>query len=63
MIDDGVNGVTFPEGDRAGLAAVLGSLCETPARCAQLGSAARQKVENRLNWQWNALEVCRLIAT
>jgi glycosyltransferase involved in cell wall biosynthesis len=63
MIDDGVNGVTFPEGDRAGLAAVLGSLCETPARCAQLGSAARQKVENRLNWRWNALEVCRLIAT
>jgi glycosyltransferase involved in cell wall biosynthesis len=61
IIDAGVNGVIFPDGDAAGLAAALVSLCASPARCQELGAAARRKVDDRLNWQWNAREVCRLL--
>ena len=62
MVDEGVNGVTFRDGDAADLERVLGSLCNHRSRCVELGLGARQKVEYRLNWRWNAVEVCRLFS-
>jgi glycosyltransferase involved in cell wall biosynthesis len=60
IIDDGLNGVTFEDGNAKSLEATLLSLCRNPDWCQKLGRNARQKVENRLNWRWNASEVCRL---
>jgi glycosyltransferase involved in cell wall biosynthesis len=62
IIDDGVNGLTFPDGDAEGLARSLEKLCgSAPARTA-MGHEARKKVQVRLNWRWNADAVCRLFA-
>ena len=63
IVDDGVNGVTFPLGDVAGLGQALARLCESPSLRSELGLQARQKIESRLNWRWNANEVSRLLAT
>jgi glycosyltransferase involved in cell wall biosynthesis len=60
MIDDGVHGVTFTDGNAEDLARAVASLYEDRTRCAELGRAARSKVETRLNWEWNAREVSRL---
>jgi glycosyltransferase involved in cell wall biosynthesis len=63
IIDERINGVTFPDGSAAGLETALVSLCKSPQTCRELGAQARKKVEARLNWAWNAQEVCRLIST
>jgi glycosyltransferase involved in cell wall biosynthesis len=63
IVDEDVNGVTFTDADSAeGLAAALVRLCQSPQLCQSLGQQARRKVESRLNWGWNATEVCRLVA-
>jgi glycosyltransferase involved in cell wall biosynthesis len=60
FIDDGVNGATFADGDADELARTLMTLCRSPDLRATLGLKARQKVEARLNWRWNAEAACRL---
>lgn len=60
MIDEGVNGIAFEDGDVDGLAQAIGMLSASPEQCARLGQQARQKIENRLNWRWNALKSCEL---
>lgn len=61
IIDDGVNGVTFEDGSVAALENALLALAASPKNCRDIGFHGRQKVETRLNWRWNASEVCRLI--
>jgi glycosyltransferase involved in cell wall biosynthesis len=60
IIDDGVHGVTFEDGDAAALEAALVALFQAPDLCAALGQQARRKVETRLNWRWNAMKSCEL---
>jgi len=59
IIDDRVEGIAFKEGDAASLEQALVSLCEDPELRRELGTRARQKVDRRLNWRWNADDVCR----
>jgi glycosyltransferase involved in cell wall biosynthesis len=61
MIDAGVNGLIFADGDARALAATLLDVCDTPGLCRSLGERARAKVERRLNWEWNARASCALI--
>jgi len=63
IIDEGVNGVTFEDGSAAALEKALVDLSDSPGACKDLGAKSRRKVESRLNWRWNATEVCRLFAT
>jgi glycosyltransferase involved in cell wall biosynthesis len=63
IIDEGVNGVTFEDGSAAALEKALADLSDSPGACKDLGAKSRRKVESRLNWRWNATEVCRLFAT
>ncbi|MHB8534203.1 MAG: glycosyltransferase family 4 protein [Sulfuricaulis sp.] len=59
IIDDRIEGITFEDGNTAALEQALVYLCQEPELCRQLGVRARQKVERRLNWRWNANEVCQ----
>lgn len=61
IIDEGVNGVSFRDGDEEDLCRALAYVHGMEARRVDLGSQARRKVEERLNWRWNAREVCRLV--
>jgi glycosyltransferase involved in cell wall biosynthesis len=60
IIDENVNGAAFSEGDATALAKTLKSLCDDPEGRRAMGASAAQKVVVRLNWLWNAREVCRL---
>jgi len=60
LVDDGLTGLTFENGEAEGLAEAIEVLCSSPELRAKLGRAARLKVEHRLNWQWNAREACKL---
>jgi glycosyltransferase involved in cell wall biosynthesis len=61
IIDDRAEGITFEDGNAASLEQALSDLCREPEMRRELGTRARQKVERRLNWRWNANEVCRLV--
>lgn len=63
MIQDGVDGACFTDGDAQDLGKVLRGLYNARDFRDRLGRSAREKVETRLNWQWNAREVCRLVST
>jgi len=63
IIDEGVNGITFEDGSAAALEKALVDLSDSPGACKDLGAKSRRKVESRLNWRWNATEVCRLFVT
>jgi phosphatidylinositol alpha-mannosyltransferase len=56
VVRDGVDGVLFPRGDAAALAATLRDLALDPARRATLAAAARQSAE-RYAWPQVAAEV------
>lgn len=58
IVDERLTGITFENGNPVALANALDSLYASPELCRQLGSRARQKVEERLNWRWNAEKVC-----
>jgi glycosyltransferase involved in cell wall biosynthesis len=62
IIDEGLNGIAFEDGNPLALEEAICLLSESPDYCQKLGFEARKKVEKRLNWRWNAEEVCRLIA-
>jgi glycosyltransferase involved in cell wall biosynthesis len=62
IITDRWEGITFEEGNADSLERALTSLCREPELRRTLGLRARQKVESRLNWRWNAREVCRLVS-
>ena len=61
IVDEDSSGITFRDGDAGDLARALRELYVNRDRCTRLGRGARKKVEDRLNWQWNAREVCRLV--
>jgi glycosyltransferase involved in cell wall biosynthesis len=61
MIDDRINGVTFIDGSVPDLETTLEHLYRSPDVRRSLGMQARRKVENRLNWTWNALASCALV--
>ena len=61
IVDAGVNGVTFADGNVKDLAEALAKLAQDPAACRELGVQARVKVEKRLNWRWNARTTCELM--
>lgn len=50
VIDDGVEGLLTPEGDASALAVAVATLLDNPARAAELGRAARTRVERELTW-------------
>lgn len=62
IIDEGFNGITFEEGSSIAMGKVLISLYKSPELCKKIGFNARDKVQRRLNWKWNAEEVCRLFS-
>ena len=59
FVDEGINGFTFNDGDVNALETAIESLYLLPKKCSEFGLNGREKVENRLNWCWNAEEVCR----
>jgi len=61
IIDEGVNGIAFEDGNAVALENALTTLYESPVQCVELGARAREKVERRLNWQWNAKTSCSLM--
>ena len=63
IVDEGVNAVTFEDGNAAALEGALVALSESPNSGRDLGRRGRQKVEARLNWLWNARAVCGLFST
>ena len=62
IIDEGINGITFEDGNADALERVLVALSRSLNNCRDLGLKGRQKVETRLNWLWNARAVCRLFS-
>ena len=60
IIDPGVNGEVFSPDKPEELTTVLHHLCQDHKKRQILGKNARQKVETRLNWEWNARKVCEL---
>jgi len=63
IIDEGINGITFEDGNAAALEGALVALSDSPDNGKDLGLKGRQKVEARLNWLWNARAVCGLFST
>ena len=61
MIDNEENGILFSNDTGKTLTEALELLCDSSSLRRQLGNKARSKVENRLNWEWNANEVYRQI--
>ena len=61
MVDDGINGITFDDGNAAALEESLARLYESRDTCKTLGEQARRKVDDRLNWRWNAIRCCDLM--
>jgi glycosyltransferase involved in cell wall biosynthesis len=62
ILDDRSEGIIFEDGDAVSLEQALVRLCQEPGLRGDLGARARQKVERRLNWHWNANNVFRLIS-
>jgi len=60
IVDENVNGTTFIDGDAADIARSLTELCDSPDKRNSLGTGARRKVLDRLNWRWNAAKSCEL---
>jgi glycosyltransferase involved in cell wall biosynthesis len=60
IVDDEINGITFEDADVDALADSLARAYESPELCQLLGQRAREKVQNRLNWRWNAGRSCQL---
>jgi len=58
LVDPGTTGMVFRDNDPVSLADALRQLYEDPKFRRDLGAAALQKVETRLNWGWNARNVC-----
>lgn len=50
VVEDGKTGVIVPERDATALATAIDALLRDPARCDQYGAAARERVEQELNW-------------
>jgi glycosyltransferase involved in cell wall biosynthesis len=57
IVEDGKNAVLFEPENCESLAATLESVVLDKELAARLGCAARQKIEVRLNWQYNARKV------
>jgi glycosyltransferase involved in cell wall biosynthesis len=61
IVEDRVNAVTFEDGSACALEEAIAYLYRSRDICLQLGRNARRKVEDRLNWRWNALRCCELM--
>ena len=62
IVDEGITGITFEDGSASALENALLAVLNAPGRGKEIGLNARRKVESRLNWHWNAREVCRLFS-
>ena len=62
LVEDGVSGVLVPPGDAERLATTLGQLARDPARRAQLGAAARQRILDEFDLARNAALLARMFA-
>jgi glycosyltransferase involved in cell wall biosynthesis len=51
MVRPDREGLLYPEGDTAALAAALASLLDSPDRCHALGARARQRAVQEFSWQ------------
>lgn len=58
IVESQVSGLVFPDNSAEGLLEALSALCEKADYRERLGLVAREKVEKRFNWQWNASAVC-----
>jgi glycosyltransferase involved in cell wall biosynthesis len=54
VIEDDINGVVVPAGDRAALAVALGALLSDPVRRRRISEAAKARVRERHTWSRNA---------
>ena len=61
IIDPGENGVVFIENETGSLTNAMYSLYSNQTFREKIGKNARKKVLDRLNWQYNAEQVCKLI--
>lgn len=61
IIEEGSEGISFTEGNAKSLEQAILRLYQSTELRQTIGRRARQKVEQRLNWQWNADKVCQLI--
>lgn len=61
IITDGVDGLLIPPGDPAALAGAIGRLAQDPALCDQLGRAARETVERKLDSRLGAATLYELL--
>lgn len=61
MVDDQRNGMVFRDGDAGSMSAVIQRLYLEPEFAAGIARQARLKVEQRLNWTWNAKACCDLV--
>jgi len=61
LVDNGLNGILFIVDSVPSLTECLNLILDKQPRRVMLGAKARTKVEKRLNWEWNAVEVCTLL--
>lgn len=61
LIDTGSNGLLFHADSVNSLAESLQRLIDSPQLRVKIGVCANQEVLSRLNWEWNALQVCKLL--
>jgi glycosyltransferase involved in cell wall biosynthesis len=62
IVTDGVDGILVPPRDVAALTAALEILLDSPERCRELGSRARDTAE-RFSWERNVDRLTRLLAS
>lgn len=61
LVDNGHNGILFKVDLIPSLTECINRLLVEITSRNKIGVRAREKVEKRLNWEWNATEVCRLV--
>lgn len=62
VVDEGISGVTFLEGNAASLRDAILLLANSPTLRLQIGANAEREVHLRLNWDNNARLVCEIMS-
>jgi len=63
MVRPGVDGLLYPEGDAAALAAAIGELVRSPERAAGLGRSARAHVVEAYSWRAHCAALSRILVS
>jgi glycosyltransferase involved in cell wall biosynthesis len=61
MVRPGMEGLLYPEGDVAGLAAALGGLLDSPERARALGASARRRAVEEFSWRRHCAALDRIL--